>query len=232
MTDELVAKRLEVLPGGSVFVFPEHMKIDSCEAVKNCHQFASQAATAQFHPSKQAVQWFECYIEMVQATGWIVNLYKTNTVTSSTMKLELSNLLGQGLKIALGAATGGVLGAAKEVGEAAVQMLAESPDTVKLFDRTSEEDDCTALSLAFCDESEKGEVVMLLSAAQTDADPNKKTNPLLFTWASSGGTVYTSTAKLSLHRSLYEDNKDVLVSRLGGESRKVLLSAPLKRRKG
>ena len=229
MSEKIENQRVEVLADKNLFVFPDHMSKANCDAAKECHVFATQAATATFHPTNEADQWFGLYIDVMQQTGWIPVRYEMSRTTSSNLHLQLSNLLGKGLQVAVGFLSGGILGAAKEVGTAAVEALAHSPEAIELLRRDAHESDRSGLSLAQCDQSANGEVVMLLTAIHTDAEPDVKSNYLLFKWNSNGHTTYTGVAALTFHRGLYEQNRDVLIERVSKNARATLLSLKLKR---
>ncbi|EKT4523652.1 hypothetical protein QEM13_002929 [Pseudomonas putida] len=229
MSEKIENQRVEVLADKNLFVFPDHMSLANCNAAKECHVFATQAATAQFHPTTQADQWFGFYIDVMQQTGWIPVRYEMNRTVSSNVQLQVSNLLGKGLQVALGFLSGGIIGAAKEVGTAAIDALANSPEAIELLQRDTLEKDRSGLSLAQCNQSANGEVVMLLTAVHTDAEPDVNGNFLLFKWNSNGSTTYTGVAALVFHRGLYEQNRDVLIDRVSKNARSTLLSLKLKR---
>lgn len=224
-------QRVDVLPGNNVFVFPDNMSSANINAAKECHVFANQAATAEFHPVRETEQWFEMYMQVMQQCGWLPISYELIQVSERNLKLDLSNLLGKGLKAAAAFAAGG-LGAeavALDMGKAVVETLASSEAAVELFNRESSENDRTGLSVAQCHQAENGEVVMLLSAVQTDGMPKVDANYLLVEWSSSGTSNSTASAALTFHRSLYEANKDILVERVHANARSTLLSLKLKR---
>ncbi|WDY57448.1 hypothetical protein [Pseudomonas sp. PSKL.D1] len=220
---------IEVLEDKNVFLFQDHMSEASKNAAKECHVFANQAATAEYHPKKQTAEWFDMYIQVMQQCGWLPINYELSQISDSNMKLDLSNLVGKGLQAAIGFISGNGAAGALDLGKSIISTLANSEEAVEILNRKSHEEDRTGLSLAKCDESASGEVVMLLSAIQTDAEPDKDANYLLFKWSSSGTSNYTGSAALSLHRSLYEANRDVLISRVHGNARATLLSLKLKR---
>ena len=223
-------QRVDVLPGNNVFVVPDNMSSENINAAKECHVFANQAATAEHHPVSETEQWFGMYIEVMQQCGWLPISYELIRVTESDIKLDLSNLLGKGLKAAAGFAAGavGAGAAALDMGKAVVNTLADSEAAVELVSHGASETDRTGLSVAQCHQSGNGEVVMLLSAVKTDATPKGGGNYLLFQWSSTGSTNSTASAALTFHRSLYEANKDILVERVHANARSTLLSLKLK----
>lgn len=229
MTISVDNQRIELLPGNNVFVFPDHMSLENINAAKECHVFANQAASAEHHPARETEQWFEMYIQVMQQCGWLPINYELIQVSERNIKLDLSNLLGKGLKAAAGFLTGGVSAVAMDLGAAVVNTLAASETAVELLNRGTSEEDRTGLSVAQCHQSDNGEVVMLLSAVQSDELPKKEANYLLVQWSSNGSSSYTGAAALTFHRSLYEANRDILVSRVHANARSTLLSLKLKR---
>ncbi len=225
-----IDQKLVILDSKNLFIFPDSMTLNTMDAALDSHTFAVQAANAQYHPMKQTQQWLEYYIEIMQKCGWVPYNFELTQETSSAHHLDMSNLLAKGLMAAAGLFTGGastaVAGAA--VVEQIKNAVTNSKEAIELFDRQAHEVDTGCLRLAKCDQSDNGQVVMLVSAVQTDAIPDTQSNILLFKWKAGGATTYTSGAALYLHRSLYESNKDVIRQRIGAEARDSLLSIPLK----
>ncbi|KAB5620764.1 hypothetical protein F7234_20615 [Pseudomonas putida] len=219
---------IEILPKRNVFVFSDTMDMRNRDAAKECHVFAMSAASAEFNPVTQAAEWFQNYTSVMQQAGWLPVNYKTETVTDGGKSMSASNLVGKGLKLAASYLSGGVKDTVQKVGTAAMDAIANSPDAVTVFDIEAKEIDNTALTLAQCEQSPGGEVVMFIVSIQSDGDPVTNYKGLLFNWTSHTNLTVTNSAALVLHRGLYESVRDVLTSRVSSNSRKSLLSMKLK----
>ena len=219
--------KLDVLADKNLFVFPDHMSRDNRDAAKECHAFSTQAANLGYHPVQQAQQWFNEYLRIMTATGWTPLKYEVQTVSESGMQLEVSNLLGKGLQAAAGFVSGNVVGGVKNLGAVVVDALAKNPKAVEVLNVSSREDDRTGLSLSRCDQSPDGEVMMLVSAMQTDADPGKNRNLLLFKWESTGTTNLACAAALTFTPSIYQKAQAIVRGKLSDKALETLLSLQL-----
>lgn len=220
-------QQLEVLADKNLFVFPDHMSKDNRAAAKACHAISTQAANNAFHPVQQTQGWFNEYLRVMTATGWTPIKFEVQTVNESGMHLEVSNLLGKGLQAAAGFIGGDILGGVKNLGEVVVNALAASAKAVELLDIKSREDDRVSLSLAKCDQSADGEVIMLVSAVQTDAEPDKSNNYLLFKWESNGTANYACAAALTFTPAIYEKGQAIVRQKISDKAVETLLSLQL-----
>jgi len=220
--------RLEILPGNNIFHFPGSLSKANSDAAKECHMFALSAANAQHNPFEATREWFENYVQIMKACGWLPISFDLVEVTDSAIELSLSNVLGRGLKAASGLLAGNVPQAMLELGGTIANALASSEQAVQLIKRASTEKDSSGIKLLHIGESASGEVVALVSANQVDADPTVDSDYLVLQWKGSGAKRYSAVAALTLHRGLYEQNRDVLISRTAEGSRRTLLSVPTK----
>ncbi|MGG5291590.1 hypothetical protein [Pseudomonas shirazensis] len=227
MTDK-TSHDLEVLPKRNLFVFPDNMDAANRAAAKECHVFAMAAASAAFNPLAQTEEWFQNYTSVMQQCGWLTVHYKTEIVTNGGLAMDISNLVGKALQLAVGSMGAGVGDSVKKAGEAALEAIANAPEAVNLFTHDATEVDGSTLTLAQCEQSAGGEITMFLVSIQSDGDPVMEHKNKLFSWSYHSKVTVTNTAALVFHRGLYEAVRDVLVSRVTSQSRTSLLTMALK----
>lgn len=223
MTSDNEKLQLQILPDKNLFVFPDHMQEANRDAAKASHALATQGANKRYNPISQTKLWFKEYIRLMSAMGWVSIRTDVQEITASNMHLEISNLLGKGLMAAKGVLTGDVAEALKNLGEAVVAALAASTRNVEVLDYRSVEDDRTSLSLNKCEQSPGGQVAMLVSAIQTDAEPDKASNLLLFKWESSGTTNFACGAVLVFDQRRYQKARPIIEGKLDDKALETLL---------
>ncbi|MFV3287266.1 hypothetical protein ACNFBR_00850 [Pseudomonas sp. NY11955] len=215
---------LQVLADKNLFVFPDNMSNSNRDAAKACHALATQGANKQHDPIRETQLWFKQYIFLMSKMGWTPSRVDVQQITQHGMHLEVSNLLGKGLKAAYGVFTGDVANALENLGKTVIAALAASAKNVELLDRKTNEDDRTALSLSKCEQTTGGQVAMLVSAMQTDAEPGKKASYLLAKWQSSGTTNFACGAVLDFDQHQYERVRALVETKLNDNALQVLLA--------
>lgn len=215
---------LQVLPDKNLFVFPDGMSDANRDAAKASHALATQGANKLHDPIKETQLWFKQYIFLMSKMGWAPTNVDVQQITQSGMQLEISNLLGKGLKAAYGVFSGDVATALENLGKTVINALAASTKNVELLDRKTCEDDRTGLSLSKCEQTAGGQVAMLVSAMQTDEQPDKKANYLLAKWESSGSNNFACGAVLNFDQRQYEKVRALVETKLDDNALQVLLA--------
>ncbi|MEG1039419.1 MAG: hypothetical protein RSE94_05805 [Pseudomonas sp.] len=213
------------LSNGDLLVFLGVSKENS-EALMNCHLFSSLVASAEYFPTTEGEHWFNTYLKTMQTCGWIPIRFSYAREAASSQRFAVKQILAKAVGVGLAFASGGATATASllAVASDAVDTVAENPEATALLDRTHSSKEGTSLNMAMCIQHPTGEVLLSVGCVQSEQAPPSTNDYLLFEWSSSHSDMYTGSAALVFHQSLYEILKDDIISRVGIKSKKEVLT--------
>ncbi len=218
--------KLQVLSDLNLHVFSDTLSEDIQEASRSSHALAVKAASDSYHPCEQNHEWFQRYVDVMGALGWVALRTDVRSVTESGLHLELGDLFAKGLEAGAEIVSGNVRKGFQDLGLAIVEALSK-PEHSPLLDVRTREDDRRVISLGKCEQSAGGQVTMLVSALIDDQLPERNGKTLLVNWKREGGVTYACGAGFSFSRRTYGRAKSAIEARLDANSLKILADIPL-----
>lgn len=226
MSTEAPNQTLQLLSDLNLFVFNDGLSEDIQEACRSCHALALKAASDQYHPLAENNAWFDRYVEIMGALGWVAIKTEVRNLTQGSMHLELGDLIAKGLEAGYEMATGNVKKGLADLGSAIIDAVSKSGKT-ELLDIRTREDDRKVMSLGKCDQSTGGQVAMLVSLVVDDEIPKKSGKSLFANWERSGMTTYACGAGFSFSRRTYDRARESIEARIDARSLQVLATIPV-----
>ncbi|MFQ6575542.1 hypothetical protein [Pseudomonas sp. UM16] len=217
MNDNVIADtgadRVDVVDG-EIVAYSGNVSFENRECGKYSHMFAVDAATRKHDPVDEAEAWFHTYVQAFKACGWVPVKFTHDFESSQSSEVTIDTLV---VKAAATAAAflgtgGGAAVILPKLAQDALGTLAKSDEAIEALSIKSSKQNGTALSIASCAQHPSGEVIMAVGAVQTSAVPGRSGKFLFVAWNSSSATTYSGSAAFVLHRSLYDENANLIVS--------------------
>ncbi|TDF85361.1 hypothetical protein [Pseudomonas sp. H9] len=197
------------------------------DALKYSHLFSSLVASSEYFPTTEGQDWFHTYLKTMQTCGWLPIKFKYEKESASSERFAVAQLLVKAVQVGLGFATAGATSAAAAltaIASSAVDTVADNADATALMDRVHSAKEGTSLNMAVCVQHPDGEVLLSVGCVQSEDAPPSTNNYLLFEYTSSQSEMYTGSAALAFHQSLYEQLKDSIIERVADKSKKDVLT--------
>ncbi|MBF8745997.1 hypothetical protein E2H86_02895 [Pseudomonas putida] len=218
--------KVQVLSDLNLHVFSDTLSEDIQEASRSSHALAVKAASDSYHPYEQNHEWFQRYVDVMGALGWVAVKTDVRNVTETGLRLELGDLFAKGLEAGAEIVSGNVRKGFQDLGLAIVEALSK-PENYPLLDVRTREDDRKVISLAKCEQSAGGQVTMLVSAVIDDQLPQRNGKTLFVNWKREGGAIYACGAGFSFSRRTYARAEGAIEARIHANALKILADIPL-----
>lgn len=217
--------RVDVVDG-EVIAYSADVSFDNRECAKYSHMFAVDAATRKCDPVAQGETWFHTYVQALKACGWVPVKFTHDVESSRSASLKIDSLLvkAAGTAAAFLGTGGGAAVVLPKLAQDALKTLSQSDEATEALGYKATRQDGTALSIASCGQHPSGEVIMAVGAVQTSAVPGRNGKLLVVSWDSSRARTYTGSAAFVLHRSLYDDNANLIEGGVKEKAKQSLLS--------
>lgn len=217
MTDitEVLSTNTAAVVEQALIAFGAGMTLQSRTDVKTSFQFASRVASKLYDQEGQGEAWFKQFLKVMQDCGWVTVRRSYEKDHSATQSLKVGAIAFKAVSAVGTAVLGGPIGAAmtKLAGDALSQLglIEEATD---LLNRNIKDYQSANIGLASCLETSEGEVVMSMSAVNTDKSGHDL-DAAVFEWSSKSEALYSGVAVLSFNKALYEKVRETIVTKLG-----------------
>lgn len=204
-----------ILVEGNLLACGAGMSAQSRHDVKNAFHFATLVADKAFDAEKQSREWYDKFIDVMRDLGFTIPRRSFELETSA----ELSVTVGAVAVRAIGVVGNAMLGGTKlgDLAKMAFDHLITVENDAKIIDHKRKNKARGMVGMAACIETEKNDVVMVVSCIQASA-PQLDDDILGIQWKLDKTHYYAGTAVLTLNTFVYDKVRETVENKLGVRS--------------
>ena len=204
-----------ILVEGNLLACGAGMSAQSRHDVKNAFHFATLVADKVFDAEKQSREWYDKFIDVMRDLGFTIPRRSFELETSA----ELTVTVGAVAIRAIGVVGNAMLGGTKlgELAKMAFDKLVTVESDAKIIDHKRKNKARGMVGMAACIETEKNDVVMVVSCIQASA-PQLDDDILGVQWKLDKTSYYAGTAVLTLNTFVYDKVRETVENKLGVRS--------------
>ncbi|MBF8670184.1 hypothetical protein IR012_11510 [Pseudomonas putida] len=204
-----------ILVEGNLMACGAGMSVQNRHDVKNAYHFATLVADKAFDSEKQSREWYDKLLDVMRDVGFTIPRRSFERETSADLTLTVGAVAVRAIGVAGQAMLGGTkLG---DLAKMAFDKLTTIEDDAKIIEHKRKVKARGMVGVASCIETEKNDVVMVVSCIQSSA-PQLDDDILGIQWKLDKTDYYAGTAVLTLNTFVYDKVRETVENKLGVRS--------------
>jgi hypothetical protein len=195
---------------GSLTSFTQNLSGQNKNDVKNSTLFAQLAANVAYDRTKDPINWYKNYVEVLGQIGWNQPAFAFDTYSSGGSTVQMDEAV---LGILARIATGDELAMVAATMEG-LKSLGSDTKQMKIWDASACNGSNGNFQIFPVDRVPNGDVVMVLTGMQFNATTSHG-RFLWWSWSSTSINIQRAADKFVLNESVYETVRAAIVQKLG-----------------
>jgi len=213
------------IDAGAIVAFGDGVPAQAREDILYSLQFAQRAASAAADRYTAVQAWYEKYVNVLAATGWVLTNFNPSKQQADRTEVEVAAAALE-IVAAAAAAAGGVVSAVLPAAIKALRGMAKDDGFITLFEHYGAKGNIGNFQLSDVQQGAGGKLSIVTGAFQIRM-AEQQNKFLFFTWREKGVSVWGDATTASFNQALYAELRETVRTRLGGEARKVIAEIPL-----